>query len=152
MRSLTSETDRSIETTDLATNHVVPWPFTTEMLELPQQVFWVLVQIGYQQNMRSLENGAILISVQPGVSVFASGLLYTNLVAAARWESGPGEDQFVILRQTTFYARYGNIFAEMCTKLKTQAEAKKLDGWQMLQKHSSVGKSASVNGIVCSKP
>lgn len=102
--------------------------------------------------MRSLENGTILSSVQPGVFVFASGLLYTNLVAAARWESGSGEDQLVIPRQTTFYARYGNIFAEMCTKLKTQAEAKKVDGWQMLQKHSSVGKSASVNGIVCSKP
>lgn len=30
---------------------------------------------------------------------------------------------------------YGEIFTEMCTKLKAQAEARRLDDWQMVQRH-----------------
>ena len=42
------------------------------------------------------------------------------------------QDQLVMLRKTAFYTRYGDIFAEVYKSLKTEAEAKKVDGWQML--------------------
>lgn len=42
------------------------------------------------------------------------------------------QDQLVMLRKTAFYTRHGDIFAEVYKSLKTEAESKKVDGWQML--------------------
>lgn len=44
------------------------------------------------------------------------------------------QDQLVILQRTAFYARYGDAFAAVCKTLNAHAEAKKVEGWQMLQK------------------
>lgn len=44
------------------------------------------------------------------------------LVVARSVDAQELHDQLVMLRKTAFYTRYGVIFAEVCTKLKTEAE------------------------------
>lgn len=44
------------------------------------------------------------------------------------------KDHILELQRTTFYARYGDYFADLCNNLKVVAEAKKLAGWQTLSK------------------
>ncbi|KAI9761716.1 MAG: hypothetical protein M1840_001720 [Geoglossum simile] len=38
------------------------------------------------------------------------------------------------LQRTAFYARYGDMFAEVCRRLKREAEINRVDGWKSLQK------------------
>lgn len=42
------------------------------------------------------------------------------------------QDSLINLVRTQFYARYGDYFAQACTKLKTHAEVKKVVGWRSL--------------------
>ncbi|MCJ1478199.1 hypothetical protein MMC13_006875 [Lambiella insularis] len=44
------------------------------------------------------------------------------------------QEKIIELLQTTFFARYGDTFAEACKVLKTTAEGQKINGWQMLSK------------------
>jgi hypothetical protein len=44
------------------------------------------------------------------------------------------QDEIIGLQRTSFYARYGNYMAHACQELKREAEAKKVTGWQNLQK------------------
>jgi hypothetical protein len=44
------------------------------------------------------------------------------------------QDEIISLQRTSFYARYGNYMAHACQELKREAEAKKVLGWQNLQK------------------
>ncbi|MCJ1421830.1 hypothetical protein MMC32_008197 [Xylographa parallela] len=42
------------------------------------------------------------------------------------------QEKIIELLQTTFYARYEDMFAEACRVLTTTAEAQKIEGWQAL--------------------
>ncbi|KAH7336086.1 hypothetical protein BKA65DRAFT_479006 [Rhexocercosporidium sp. MPI-PUGE-AT-0058] len=42
------------------------------------------------------------------------------------------QDEIIKLQRTVFYARYGDIFADICKQIKSQAEVKKVLGWQSL--------------------
>lgn len=44
------------------------------------------------------------------------------------------QDALVQLQQCSLLARYGDVFKELCTTLRCQAEALKVDGWQSLSK------------------
>ncbi|KAK2753562.1 hypothetical protein FQN54_007339 [Arachnomyces sp. PD_36] len=44
------------------------------------------------------------------------------------------KEQLLALRRTSLYARYGDYFADVCTRLKREAEVHKLFKWQSLQK------------------
>jgi hypothetical protein len=44
------------------------------------------------------------------------------------------QDELVKLQRLAFYARYGDILAAACRELKTEAEAKKVEGWRTLNK------------------
>ncbi|KAI9774730.1 MAG: hypothetical protein M1839_001650 [Geoglossum umbratile] len=44
------------------------------------------------------------------------------------------QDKLLSLQRTAFYARYGDILAEACRKLKSEAEARKVQGWQSLRR------------------
>lgn len=44
------------------------------------------------------------------------------------------QDELLNLQRTSFYARYGDYLAEACRELKNETEAKKVAGWQHLQK------------------
>lgn len=44
------------------------------------------------------------------------------------------QDELVKLQRLAFYARYGDILAMACRQLKSEAEAKKVEGWQTLSK------------------
>ncbi|KAI9784456.1 MAG: hypothetical protein M1839_002112 [Geoglossum umbratile] len=44
------------------------------------------------------------------------------------------QEQLLNLQRTAFYARYGDMFAEACHRLKREAEINKVDGWGTLQK------------------
>ena len=57
---------------------------------------------------------------------YEQSMQYTACLVATRSSDAQElQDQLVMLRKAAFYTRYGDIFAEACTKLKTQAEAKK---------------------------
>ena len=57
------------------------------------------------------------------------------LVMARSADAQELQEQLVMLRKAAFYARYGDIFAEVCTKLKRDAEAKKFSGWKIPRNH-----------------
>lgn len=44
------------------------------------------------------------------------------------------QQQLVSLQRTSFYARYGDYFADVCSRLKREAAAHQVAGWQHLQK------------------
>jgi hypothetical protein len=43
------------------------------------------------------------------------------------------QDELLNLQRTAFDARYGDILADACRKLKSEAEARKVEGWNSLQ-------------------
>jgi hypothetical protein len=44
------------------------------------------------------------------------------------------QDEIVRLQRTALYARYGDVLAVACRQLRNEAEAKKVEGWELLQK------------------
>lgn len=44
------------------------------------------------------------------------------------------QDELIKLQRLAFYARYGDILAMACRQLKSEAEAKKVEGWRTLNK------------------
>lgn len=70
------------------------------------------------------------------IRTYDQAIQYTACLVMTRSEDAQElQEQLVMLRKTAFYAHYGDIFAEVCANLKTEAEAKKVSGWQMLRKH-----------------
>ncbi|KAI9768931.1 MAG: hypothetical protein M1840_004527 [Geoglossum simile] len=43
------------------------------------------------------------------------------------------QDELLSLQKTAFYVRYGDILAEACRRLKNEAEARKVEGWESLR-------------------
>lgn len=69
------------------------------------------------------------------IRIFEQSLQFTSCLQATRSADAQMlQDELINLQRTAFYARYGDIFAMACRKLKNEAEACKVAGWQTLQK------------------
>lgn len=66
---------------------------------------------------------------------FEQSMQYTACMIVTRSSDAQQlQDQLLLLQKAAFYARYGDVLAHVCKQLKAQAESRKVDGWEMLQK------------------
>jgi hypothetical protein len=69
------------------------------------------------------------------VRMYERSIQYTACLRITRTEDAQAlQDELVKLQRLAFYARYGDILAMACRQLKSEAEAKKVEGWQTLSK------------------
>ena len=69
------------------------------------------------------------------IRMYEGSIRYTACLLVTRTSDAQTlQDQLLNLQRTAFYARYGDMLAEACRQLKKEAEIKKVDGWQALQK------------------
>ena len=69
------------------------------------------------------------------IRMYEQSLQFTSCLQVTRSADAQMlQDEIINLQRTAFYARYGDIFAIACRKLKNEAEACKVAGWQTLQK------------------
>jgi hypothetical protein len=67
--------------------------------------------------------------------MYEGSIQYTACLQIARTSDAQMlQEQLLDLQRTAFYARYGDMLAEACRRLRNEAETKKVDGWQALQK------------------
>jgi hypothetical protein len=69
------------------------------------------------------------------IRMYEGSIQYTACLQITRTSDAQTlQDQLLTLQRTAFYARYGDMLAEVCRQVKKEAEIKKVDGWQELQK------------------
>lgn len=68
------------------------------------------------------------------IRMYEQSIQFTSCLHATRSADAQTlQDEIVNLQRTSFYARYGDFFAITCRKLKQEAEARKVAGWEALQ-------------------
>jgi hypothetical protein len=69
------------------------------------------------------------------IRMYEGSIQYTACLQITRTSDAQMlQEQLLDLQRTAFYARYGDMLAEACRQLRNEAETKKVDGWQALQK------------------
>lgn len=69
------------------------------------------------------------------IRMYEQSIQFTSCLKATRsTDAQMHQDQLLNLQRTSSYASYGDIFATACLKLRKEAEACEVAGWQTLQK------------------
>lgn len=67
------------------------------------------------------------------VRMYERSIQFTACLRVTRTEDAQAlQDELVKLQRLAFYARYGDILAMACRQLRSEAEAKKVEGWEIL--------------------